>query len=110
MQINKLGAFAGAFLTAILPVAGETLTFVPQLENGVTNYNWFSSGNWFSTDSGGALIPAGRLPLVNDTAIITAMVDAGTSGLRVQTLIITNNAVATNGTYAIENLVMLNGS
>jgi len=28
----------------------------------------------------------------------------------VQTLIATNNAVLTNGTYAIENLVMLSGS
>jgi hypothetical protein len=110
MQINKFCAFAGVLVAIILPAMGDTLTFVPQLDNGATNYSWFSSANWFSTDAGGNLIQAGRLPLVNDTAIITAMADAGTSGLRVQTLIVTNNAVLTNGTYAIENLIMLSGS
>jgi len=110
MQIEKLCAFAATLVAIILPALGDTLTFVPQLDNGVTNYSWFSSGNWFSSDAGGNLIPAGRLPLINDTAIITGMADASSSGLRVQTLIATNNAVLTNGTYAIENLVMLSGS
>src|SRR5215831_15861016 len=105
MQINKFCAFAGVLAGIILPAMGDTLTFVPQLDNGATNYSWFSSPNWFSTDAGGNLVQAGRLPLINDTAIITGMADAGGSGLRVQTLIVTNSAVLTNGTYAIENLI-----
>jgi len=100
----------GAFLALTATALGTTLTFIPQLDNGITNYSWFSSGNWFSTDAGGNLIPAGRLPLNTDTAIITGIADAGTSGLRVLTLIATNNAMLTNGTFAVENLVMLSGS
>jgi hypothetical protein len=111
MQIYKFCALAGAFLAITLSCFADTLTFIPQPGIGGTiDYSWFTSGNWFSTDAGGNLIPAGRLPLVSDTAVITVMADAGTSGLRVQTLLATNNAIITNGTFAIENLVMLSGS
>src|SRR5437016_3327150 len=111
MQIYKTWALAGALLTLNLSSFADTLTFIPQSAiGGAIDYSWFTSGNWFSTDAGGNLVPAGRLPIISDTAIITVMADAGTSGLRVQTLIATNNAIITNGTFAIENLVMLSGS
>ncbi|HTL55314.1 MAG TPA: hypothetical protein VL361_06520 [Candidatus Limnocylindrales bacterium] len=105
MQIYKLAALAGAILTLFQSTRAATLTFVPTVDN-----SWFSSGNWFTIDAGGNLVQAGRLPLNTDTAVITGIVDAGASGLRVQTLLATNNAVITNGTFAIENLEMLSGS
>ena len=50
------------------------------------------------------------MPLDNDTTIITGPADLGTSGVRVQTLVATNNASLTNGTLAVENLQLLSGS
>src|SRR5262249_1235158 len=105
MQIYKLATLAGAILSFLQPARAATLTFVPTVD-----HSWFSSGNWFTRDPDGNLVQAGRLPLNTDTAVITDIVDAGASGLRVQTLLATNNAVITNGTFAIENLQMLSGS
>ena len=111
MQMYKLLRLAGALLLLGQTALADTLIFVPQPGlGGNLDYSWFTSGNWFTADLSGNLTPAGRLPLNTDTAIITVMADAGSSGLRVQTLIATNNAVLTNGTFAIENLQMLSGS
>ena len=88
---------------------GSTLVFVPQpdITPGTTNYSWFSAGNWFMPDGS----PAGRVPQANDDAIITSLVDAGTTGVRVRNLLVTNNAVVSNGTsFSVENLQMLSGA
>jgi hypothetical protein len=85
----------------------ETLTFVA---NPVSGNGWFNADNWFTTDAGGNLVSAGRPPQVNETAIITGTADLGMSGIRVQTLVLTNNAGVTNGTMAAENLQMFSGS
>jgi len=91
---------------------GSTLVYVPQPDiiTGTTNYSWFDAGNWFIPDGSGALVPAGRVPQANDGAIITSLADAGTTGVRVQSLLLTNNAVVTNGTFSVLNLQMLSAS
>jgi hypothetical protein len=102
-----------AALTALTSSAiGSTLIFIPQLDNisGTTNYSWFSSANWFVPDESGDLEPAGRVPIQDDNAIITSLADAGATGVRVQNLLLTNNAVVTNGTFSLQNLQMLSGS
>lgn len=88
------------------------LTFVAQFDStrNATNYSWFFPQNWFLTDTDGNLSPAGRVPLANETALITGLVDAGISGVRVQTLVLTNQATVTNGTFSIEDLRMLSNS
>jgi hypothetical protein len=88
--------------------SGSTLVFVPQLDpsSGTTNYSWFSAGNWFMPDGSQAF----RVPQASDSAIITSLADAGTTGVRVQNLVLTNNAVASNGTFSVQNLQMLSAS
>ena len=91
---------------------GSALVFIPQpdMTSGTTNYGWFSSANWFIPDGSGNLVPAGRVPQASDDAIITSLVDAGTTGVRVQDLLLTNNAVVSNGTFSVLNLQMLSAS
>jgi hypothetical protein len=50
------------------------------------------------------------VPLDTETAIVTGTVDLGAGGVRVQTLVTTNNAAVTNGTMSVENLRLLSGS
>jgi hypothetical protein len=105
-----------SWFVSVLALAGtanaSTLTFVPQLDNapGTTNYSWFSSANWFLSDGGGNLTPAGRVPQANDSAIVTSLADAGATGVRIKSLLLTNNSAISNGTFAVENLQMLSGS
>ena len=100
---------AVALMALTVSANGSTLVFVPQpdITPGTTNYSWFSAGNWFMPDGS----PAGRVPQANDDAIITSLVDAGTTGVRVRNLLVTNNAVVSNGTsFSVENLQMLSVS
>ena len=93
--------------------SGDTLVFVPQWDNilGATNYSWFAPANWFIPDASGNLDPAGRVPQANDDAIITSLADAGANGVRVENLMLTNNAVVSNGAaFSVLNLQMLSGS
>ena len=102
-----------ALMALTASAMGNTLTFVPQLyiPSGTTNYSWFEPGNWFIPDDDGNLVPAGRVPQPNDNAVIMVLVDAGTTGVRVQNLLLTNNAVVSNGTsFSVQNLQMLSGS
>ena len=112
LRIN-LAAHGSIWLIAALMALtasanGSTLVFVPQLDtiSGTTNYSWFSAGNWFIPDGG----EAGAVPQSNDDAIITSLVDAGTTHIRVQNLLLTNNAAVSNGTFSVQNLQMLSGS
>jgi hypothetical protein len=91
---------------------GDTLVFVPQWDNilGATNYSWFSADNWFIPDGSGNLIPAGSLPRANDDAIITVLADVEETGVRVVNLLLTNNAVVSNGTFSVQSLQMLSAS
>ena len=92
---------------------GDTLVFVPQWDMtlGATNYSWFSPANWFIPDGSGNLVPAGTVPQQSDNAIITGLVDAGVgSGIRLPNLLLTNNAVVSNGTFSVQNLQMLSAS
>jgi hypothetical protein len=93
---------------------GDTLVFVPQWDNilGTTNYSWWSPANWFIPDGSGNLIPAGTVPRQRgDDAIITSLVDVETTDVRIENLLLTNNAVVSNGgTFAVENLQMLSAS
>jgi hypothetical protein len=91
---------------------GDTLVFVPQWDNilGATNYSWFSADNWFIPDGSGNLIPAGSLPRANDDAIITVLADVEATGVRVVNLLLTNNAVVSNGTFSVQSLQMLSAS
>jgi len=90
----------------------DTLTFVAQWDPaiGATNWSWFSANNWWASDTAGNLVPAGRVPTASETALVTGFVDAGASGVRVQTLTLTNNATVANGTFAVERLELLSGS
>src|SRR6187455_28424 len=104
------------WFVSVLALAGaanaSTLTFVPQPESdpGTTNYSWFSSANWFIHDGSGNLTPANRVPQASDAAIITGLADAGPTGVRIQSLLLTNNSTVSNGTFAVESLQMLSGS
>jgi len=91
---------------------GDSLVFVPQWDNilGATNYSWFSADNWFIPDGSGDLNPAGSLPRANDDAIITSLVDVEATGVRVVNLLLTNNAVVSNGTFSVQSLQMLSAS
>jgi hypothetical protein len=91
---------------------GDTLVFVPQWDNtnSRTNYSWFFSANWFIPDGSGNLIPAGSLPRANDDAIITSLADVEATGVRVVNLLLTNNAVVSNGTFSVSALRMLSAS
>jgi fibronectin-binding autotransporter adhesin len=110
MQLYKLTAIVGTLWLLASTALGDTLTFVAQpVSGGGIDDTWFNAANWF-TSAGGNLVPAGRVPLVNETAIITGTVDLQASGVRVQMLVVTNNATITNGTVAVENLQMLSSS
>jgi hypothetical protein len=112
MPIQKRVSWIATVLVMVGAANASTLTFVPQpdIAPGTTNHSWFSSANWFITDGSGNLSPAGRVPQANDAAIITSLTDAGTTGVRVRSLLLTNNAAVSNGTFAAENLQMLSGS
>jgi uncharacterized protein YaiE (UPF0345 family) len=87
---------------------GSTLIFSPQFDSmiGTTNYSWGSAPNWFMPDGTQAF----RVPLASDSAIITSLVDAGGYGIRVQNLVLTNNAAVSNGTFSVLSLQMLSAS
>jgi hypothetical protein len=108
---RRLSALLGA-LTVVRLAGASTLTFVPQEDilPGTTNYSWFSAANWFAADLDGTLVAAGRVPQANDSAIVTSLADAGITGVRVQGLVLTNNAALSNGTFSVQNLQMLSGS
>ena len=91
---------------------GNTFVFIPQWDNilSVTNYSWGTAANWFNPDGSGNLVPAGSVPIPNDDAIITSLVDAGGSGIRVNDLLLTNNAVVSNGTFSVVHLQTLSAS
>jgi len=93
-----------------LSTFADTLTFVAQPAATGGDDNWFNAINWFITDSSGLLVPAGRAPLANETAVVTGTVDLQASGVRVQTLVVTNNAIITNGTVAVEHLQLLSST
>ena len=102
-----------ALMALTASAIGGTLVFIPQWDNmlGATNYSWFSPDNWFIPDESGVLDPAGRVPLADDDAIITSLADAGTTGIRLHNLLLTNNAAVSNGiAFSLFNLQMLSGS
>ena len=111
MHLSKFCAAIGFVFCLVGFASADTLTFIAQpTSQGPINYDWFNAANWFFSDTNGNLMPAGRVPLANEQAIIIGTVDAGSGGVRVQSLLATNNAVITNGTFAVENLQMLSGS
>jgi hypothetical protein len=91
---------------------GSTFVFIPQWDNilSATNYSWSAAANWFNLDGSGNLVPAGSVPHQDDNAIITSLVDAGGTGFRVKDLLLTNNAVVSNGTFSVSALQMLSAS
>jgi len=91
---------------------GNTFVFIPQWDNilSATNYSWSAAANWFNLDGSGNLVPAGSVPHQDDDAIITSLVDAGGTGFRVNDLLLTNNAVVSNGTFSVFALQMLSAS
>jgi hypothetical protein len=108
MLIRRLVAVV-VFICIVYSLPADTLIFVAQWDVtiGATNLSWFSANNWWISDSSGNLVPAGKTPGASETAFVTGYVDAGASGLRVQTLTLTNNATVANGTFAVEHLEML---
>jgi fibronectin-binding autotransporter adhesin len=111
MQISRITAVLSACWFVSTASFADTLTFIAQpISGGGIDYSWFTAGNWFTTDTMGNLLPAGRVPLENETAIITGVSDLGGSGVRIQTMVETNNAIITNGTVAVENLQLLSSS
>ncbi|MGH7967379.1 MAG: hypothetical protein ACREIC_01495, partial [Limisphaerales bacterium] len=110
MQTSKFCGVVGAVLFLCSLCLGDTLIFVPQSMPGGDS-NWFNSLNWYTSDGSGNLSPAGRLPLSNEDAVITGTADAGSGGgIRLESLILTNNAVVANGRLALISLQMLGGS
>ena len=110
MQLYRRLFLFGVCLFACVSCFAATLTFVAQPVSGGIDNTWFNAINWFTTDSSGNLQPAGRVPQADEAAIITGTVDLQASGVRVATLLATNNAAITNGTLAVENLQLLGGT
>ena len=112
LAIHRRICAIGALLAMTASAIGSTLVFMPQWDNvnSRTNYSWFYAVNWFITDENGEYEPAGRVPIANDSAIITSLADVEASGVRVQNLLLTNNAVVSNGTFSVQKVVMLSGS
>src|SRR5437868_1818267 len=111
MNLGKFTVLTSSLWLVCHTLGAETLTFIAQpLPGGGVDVSWFNSQNWFTTDITGAVVGAGRVPLVNESAVITGTVDLGASGVRVQDLLLTNNASISNGTLAVENLELLTGS
>ena len=111
MHLHKLTAVIGACCFLSLGASADTLTFVAQpVSGGAVDYSWFNAANWFTSDGTGNLVPAGRVPSANEQVIIQGAADLGMGGVRVQNLVETNNATLTNGTLAVENLLLLSGS
>ena len=78
MQLHTLIAAVGAGFFLSLGAFADTLTFAAQpVPGGGIDYGWFNAANWFTTDSTGNLVPAGRAPLANEQAIITGAADLG---------------------------------
>jgi hypothetical protein len=93
--------------------SGSTMVFVPQpdITPGTTNYSWYSAANWFIADPSGHLNPAYTVPGNDDSAVITSLADAEAGHhIRVQNLLLTNNAAVSNGTFSVLNLQMLSAS
>src|SRR5579883_1754331 len=110
MLFYKRVLLAVGCLWSCLLCRGATLTFVEQPASAGGDNSWFNAVNWFIPDNSGNLLPAGRVPQVDEGAIITGSVDLQAGGVRVATLVATNNASITNGTVAVENLQLLSGS
>jgi hypothetical protein len=104
MQLHKLPALIALCSCLALPALADTLTFVAQPASAGGDNTWFNAVNWFVTDSTGNLVPAGRVPLTDDGAIITGFVDLQAGGVRLQTLVVTNNSNIANGTISVANL------
>src|SRR5690349_22301949 len=101
MQLNKLPALVALCLCLGLPVAADTLTFVAQPASAGGDNTWFNAVNWFVSDGTGNLVPAGRVPLTDDGAVITGFVDLQAGGVRLQTLVATNNSTIVNGSVSV---------
>jgi hypothetical protein len=102
-----------AALTALTASAsGQTYVFIPQLDSisGTTNYSWSSPANWWIPNGSGNLAPAGNTPGPEGNVIITSLADAQGGGIRLQSLVLTNYAVVSNGTFAVPNVQMLSAS
>jgi hypothetical protein len=101
-----------ALMALTASAIGNTFVFIPQWDNilSATNYSWSAAANWFNLDGSGNLVPAGSVPHQDDDAIITSLVDAGGTGFRVNDLLLTNNAVVSNGTFSVFALQMLSAS
>lgn len=110
MPIMKFTGLLVALLCATTAVFGDTLTFIGQpAYNGVIDTNWSSSGNWFTPNTQGKLVPAGHLPLEGDTAIITGTVNVD-SLVRILGLVLSTNAAVQNGTFGLHTVLMGAGS
>src|SRR5690242_18977138 len=98
MQLYRKLILFGVSLFACVSCFAATLTFVAHPVSGGIDNTWFNAINWFTTDSSGNLLPGGRVLQADEAAIITGTVDLQASGVRVATLLATNNAAITNGT------------
>ncbi len=106
----KLTGLMVALLCATTAAFGAALTFVAQPDyNGVIDTNWSSTGNWFMPDAQGELVPASHLPLEGDSAVITGTVNVD-SLVRIQGLVLTNNATVQSGSFALQTVQMQAGS
>lgn len=112
MSRRKLAGLTVALVLTCTAAKGETLTFVAQFDDsqGLTNNSWFFPKNWFIAGTSGELAPADRVPLADETAVITGFADAGETGVRVGKLVLTNGAAVGNGRFSAERLQMLSGS
>jgi len=108
LTAHRTSWLIAALMALTASAIGSTLVFVPQLDTitGTTNYSWFSADNWFLPDGTQAF----RMPQANDDAIITSLADVEATGVRVVNLLLTNNAVVSNGTFSVRYLQMLSAS
>lgn len=106
---RTLRAFA---LVALLAASAraDTLTFIASPDiNGVINYSWFSTDNWYTNQPvTGTLAHVGRLPMPGDTAILMTAANAAGNGIRLEGLGLYGgrNVTVSGGSFVVANLQM----
>ena len=106
---RTLRAFA---LVALLAASAraDTLTFIASPDiNGVINYSWFSTDNWYTNQPvTGTFAHVGRLPMPGDTAILMTAANAAGNGIRLEGLGLYGgrNVTVSGGSFVVANLQM----
>src|ERR1017187_3149171 len=88
----------------------DTLTFIPS--GSPLNYSWFSAGNWYTHDPVQGYLPANRIPVSTDTAVIfgNQSVNAAGNTINLVALVLSPNSGVNGGNFIVSTLQMNAGN